>query len=215
MKKTLLTVVASIGMFSACSRQPEQPQQSPAKASSQAQAPEVYKVRFATTKGDFVVEVHRNWSPNGADRFHELVKAGFYDDTAFFRAIDSFMVQFGISGLPALNQKWRDANIPDDPPAGKSNLRGNITFAMSGPNSRTTQVFVNYVNNANLDSMGFTPFGSVVEGMEVLDSVYKDYGEGAPSGNGPDQGKIQMEGNVYLMKQFPKLDYIKTARIAQ
>lgn len=177
-------------------------------------APATYRVRFETTKGPFVVEVNRDWSPLGADRFYNLVKAGFYDDTAFFRAIEGFMVQFGIHGDPAVSAKWRGAQIQDDP-AKESNKRGRITFATGGPNSRTTQVFINYRDNTNLDRMGFTPFGSVVEGMDVVDSLYKGYGEGAPGGRGPAQGRIQFEGNTYLKQEFPQLDWIKSAKIVQ
>jgi peptidyl-prolyl cis-trans isomerase A (cyclophilin A) len=185
----------------------------PEKATEQA--PTVFKTKFTTTKGDFVVEVHRDWAPRGADRFYNLVKLGFFDDAAFFRAIDGFMVQFGIHGSPQVSAKWRDANIPDDPAAGQSNKRGAITFATAGPNTRTTQLFINYADNASLDGMGFTPFGQVVEGMSVVDGLYKGYGEGAPQGRGPDQGRIQSEGNAYLKQGFPQLDYIKAARLVQ
>jgi peptidyl-prolyl cis-trans isomerase A (cyclophilin A) len=123
------------------------------------------------------------------------------------------MVQFGIHGSPQVSAKWRDANIPDDPAAGQSNKRGAITFATAGPNTRTTQLFINYADNASLDGMGFTPFGQVVDGMSVVDSLYKGYGEGAPQGRGPDQGRIQSEGNAYLKQDFPQLDYIKAARL--
>ncbi len=182
-------------------------------SSANAKAPAVFKVRFATTSGDFVVEVHRNWSPQGADRFYNLVKVGFYDGVAFFRDISDFMVQFGIHGDPAVMAKWREAHIPDDPNSGHSNTRGAITFATAGPGTRTTQVFINFNNNAQLDGMGFTPFGTVVDGMEYVHSLYNGYGEGAPRGMGPDQGRLQAEGNAYLVKEFPKLDYVKTARL--
>ncbi len=185
----------------------------PEKATEQA--PAVFKTKFATTKGDFTVEVHRDWAPHGADRFYNLVKLGFFDDAEFFRAIDGFMVQFGIQGSPQVSAKWQDANIPDDPAAGQSNKRGAVTFATAGPNTRTTQLFINYGNNANLDGMGFTPFGQVLDGMNVVDSLYKGYGEGAPQGMGPSQDRIQHEGNAYLKKDFPQLDSIKTARLVQ
>jgi peptidyl-prolyl cis-trans isomerase A (cyclophilin A) len=184
-------------------------------ASAAAQAPAVFKAKFATTKGDFTVEVHRDWAPHGADRFYNLVKIGFFDDAAFFRAIAGFMVQFGIHGSPQVSAKWRDANIPDDPAAGQSNKRGAVTFATAGPNTRTTQLFINYGDNGSLDGMGFTPFGQVTEGMSVVDSLYKEYGEGAPQGRGPDQGRLQSEGNAYLKQDFPQLDYIKTARLVE
>jgi peptidyl-prolyl cis-trans isomerase A (cyclophilin A) len=175
-------------------------------------APATYKVKFDTSKGTFVVEVNRAWSPNGADRFYNLVKHGFYDDTRFFRVISGFMVQFGINGDPKVSAPWRDARIPDDKVT-QSNKRGYITFATSGPNSRTTQVFINFADNAGLDSQGFSPFGRVVSGMNVVDSLYAGYGEGAPSGRGPNQGKIQLEGNAYLTRDFGSLDYIKKATI--
>jgi len=177
-----------------------------------AQAPATYKVKFDTSKGPFVVELHRDWAPLGADRFYNLVKNGFYDNARFFRVISGFMVQFGINADPRLAAVWRDAAIADDP-VRQSNTRGMITFATRGPNTRTTQVFINYGNNARLDSGGFAPFGQVVSGMEVVDALYSGYGEGAPGGAGPAQGRIQSEGNAYLMKEFPKLDYIKTATI--
>lgn len=176
-------------------------------------APKVFKAKLVTTKGEVVVEVHRDWAPKGADRFYTLVKHGWFTDVAFFRAIEGFMVQFGISGQPELNLKWREARIGDDPPAGQTNARGMISFAMAGPNTRTTQMFVNYKDNGRLDGMGFTPFGKVVKGMEVLDALHKGYGEGAPRGAGPDQGRVQEEGNAYLKKEFPLLDYVKSASI--
>ena len=177
-------------------------------------APAVYKAKFDTSKGTFVLEVHRDWAPNGADRFYNLVKNGFYDEVRFFRVLEGFMAQFGIHGDPSISRVWRDANIKDDP-AKQSNARGTITFATAGPNTRTTQVFINYGDNAGLDGQGFSPFGKVISGMEVVDSLYDGYGEGAPRGDGPDQGRIQSLGNAYLEKQFPKLDYVKTATIVQ
>ncbi len=178
-----------------------------------ATAPDVFKARFTTTKGDFEIEVHRDWAPKGADRFYNLVKIGYFDDVAFFRDIAGFMVQFGIHGRPDVNAVWKGAVIPDDPAAGHSNARGAVTFATAGPGTRTTQLFINFGNNAGLDSQGFTPFGKVVSGMDVVDSLYSGYGEGAPQGNGPDQGRLQADGNAYLRAQYPQLDYIKTARL--
>ncbi len=158
--------------------------------------------------------MHRDWAPNGADRFYNLVKLGFFDDTRFFRAISGFMVQFGIPGDPQVAAKWREAQIPDDP-AKQSNLTGFVAFAQTGqPNSRTTQVFVDYRDNSPLDRSNFAPFGKVVEGMDSLRSVYKGYGEGAPGGSGPSQDRIQSEGNAYLDAEFPKLDRILSAHIA-
>ena len=181
-------------------------------AALKEQAPAIYKVRVDTSKGVFVVEVRRDVAPNGADRFYNLVKSGFYDNTRFFRVISGFMVQFGIHGEPATMAPWRNATIKDDP-VKTSNVRGFMTFATSGPDSRTTQVFINFGDNSALDRQGFSPFGKVVSGMEVVDKLYSDYGEGAPRGTGPDQGRVQMEGNAYLAKSYPKLDYIKKATI--
>jgi peptidyl-prolyl cis-trans isomerase A (cyclophilin A) len=181
-------------------------------ASLNEQAPPVYKAKFDTSKGSFVVEVNRDWAPNGADRFYNLVKNGYYNDARFFRVIDGFMVQFGINGDPKISAVWRDANIKDDP-VKQSNTRGMMTFATAGPNTRTTQVFINFGDNAGLDRQGFSPFGKVVSGMDVVDSLYGGYGEGAPNGKGPNQGVVQSLGNPYLEKAFSKLDYIKKATI--
>jgi len=181
-------------------------------ASLNEKAPDVYKVKFDTSQGTFEIEVHRDWAPNGADRFYNLVKNGFYNDTRFFRVIKGFMVQFGISGNPKISQVWRNANIPDDP-VDESNLRGFVTFATAGPNTRTTQVFINYGDNPSLDGQGFAPFGKVIWGLDVVQHLYSNYGEGAPRGEGPDQSRVQTEGNAYLQKNFPQLDYIKKATI--
>ena len=182
----------------------------PARATEKA--PDVFKAKFTTTKGDFVDEVHRDWAPNGADRLYNLVKIGYFEDVAFFRDVAGFMVQFGIHGRPDVSAAWRGAMIPDDPNK-QSNTRGTVCFAMAGPNTRTTQLFVTFGDSSFLDAQGFSPFGKVVQGMDVVDSLYSGYGEGAPQGQGPDQGRIQMEGNGYLRKDFPKMDYIKTARL--
>ncbi len=177
-------------------------------------APDVYKAKFDTSKGSFVVEVHRDWAPNGADRFYNLVKNGFYDTARFFRVIEGFMVQFGVNGDPNVSRVWRNANIKDDA-VKQSNKRGMVTFATAGPDTRTTQVFINFGDNAGLDGQGFSPFGKVVSGMEVVDSLYNGYGEGAPHGKGPDQGRLQQYGNAYLQESFPKLDYIEKATIEE
>ena len=176
------------------------------------EAPGDYKVKVTTTKGEFVILVHKGWAPNGADRFYNLVDIGYYSDAAFFRAIDGFMVQFGISGYPEVNGAWKTAEIDDDP-VKEGNKRGRVTFATRGANTRTTQLFINYNDNSKLDGMGFAAFGEVVEGMDVVDSLYKGYGEGAPRGRGPAQGKLQSMGNAYLKKDFPKLDYIKSMEL--
>ncbi len=171
------------------------------------QAPATYKAKFDTSKGAFVIEVHRDWSPKGADRFYNLVKNGFYDDTRFFRVVPDFMLQFGINGDPAIQRNWATANIQDDP-KGQSNKKGYVTFAKTGaPNSRSTQVFINYKDNGFLDAQGFTPFGQVISGMDVVEKITSQYGEK------PNQGMIQSEGNAYLNKDFPKLDFVKKATI--
>ena len=177
-------------------------------------APDKFQVKFDTTKGEFVVEVTREWAPNGADRFFNLVKNGFYDDCRFFRVIKDFMVQFGLNGDPKVSIAWYQARIKDDPVV-ESNKRGYITYAMAGPDTRTTQLFINFRNNSPLDKDGFSPFGKVIKGMDVVDSIYNGYGEGAPSGNGPEQGRIIQQGNNYLKASFPKLDYIKSAIIVE
>lgn len=171
-----------------------------------AQAPETYKARFDTSAGAFVVEVHRAWAPKGADRFYNLVKNGFYDGCRFFRVVPHFMVQFGINGNPAVQTHWADANISDDP-VKESNTRGTISFATRGPNTRTTQVFINFGGNGSLDRQGFAPFGRVVSGMDVVDKINAQYGEQ------PNQGQMQAKGNAYLNSAFPKLDYVKSAAI--
>jgi len=176
------------------------------------QAPAVFNAKFTTTKGDFVIEVTRAWSPRGADRFYNLVKNHFFDDAAFFRVVEGFVVQFGISARPDVARAWLNANIDDDPVT-QSNTRGMITFATSGANTRTTQLFINLADNTNLDVMGFSPFGKVTSGMDIVAALYSGYGEGAPGGRGPDQGRIQTEGKAYLQKSFPLLDTIKTAVI--
>ena len=175
-------------------------------------APEVFKAKFDTSKGAFVIEVRRAWAPNGADRFYNLVRNGFYDDVRFFRVVSGFMVQFGINGDPKLSAVWRDARIKDDA-VKQSNKRGFITFATSGPDSRTSQVFINFDDNSRLDGMGFAPFGQVVSGMNVVDALNAEYGEGAPRGRGPDQGRLQMEGNAYLAKEYSRMDFVKKATI--
>jgi peptidyl-prolyl cis-trans isomerase A (cyclophilin A) len=179
-----------------------------------ATAPDTFDVLFDTSKGEIVVEVVREWAPLGADRFYSLVRAGYYDGVRFFRNIEGFMVQFGMHGDPVVTQTWRMARINDDP-VRESNTRGTITFATAGPNSRTTQVFINHGNNAPLDAQGFAPFGRVTRGMDVLERLYAGYGEGPPRGRGPDQGLIQAEGNAYLNSRFPLLDYIERATIVE
>lgn len=180
------------------------------------QAPDLFKAKFTTSQGDFTVEVHRAWSPHGADRFYNLVHNGFYDECRFFRVLTDFMAQFGINGDPKIAAQWRPATIPDDPVV-QGNKRGFVSFAKTGqPNSRTTQVFINFKDNSSLDGMGFAAFGKVDEsGMKVVDKLYAAYGEGAPKGGGPEQGRIQNDGNAYLKQSFAKLDYVKKAVIVE
>jgi peptidyl-prolyl cis-trans isomerase A (cyclophilin A) len=174
--------------------------------------PEVYRASFETSRGSFVVEVTKSWAPEGAERLYRLLQQRFYDEARFFRVVRNFVVQFGINGSPAVEARWRDMTFADDP-VKQSNLRGTITFATSGPNTRTTQVFINLKDNAQLDQRGFAPFGKVVEGMEVVDRLYNGYGDSPPRGEGPDQNLIETQGNAYLESKFPMLDYIKRARI--
>jgi peptidyl-prolyl cis-trans isomerase A (cyclophilin A) len=177
-------------------------------------APDTFKANFDTSKGSFTITVNRGWAPIGADRFYNLVKNGFYDDVKFYRVLDGFMAQVGIHGNPTIAKAWVSARLQDDP-VKQSNKRGFVTFATGGPNTRTTQIFINFRDNVGLDKQGFAPFGEVTSGMNVVDRLYSGYGEGAPSGKGPDQQRVQGEGNTYLSKDFPRLDFIKAATIAQ
>lgn len=172
--------------------------------------PAAYRVKLATTKGDIVIEIKREWSPLGADHFHELVTAGFYNGVRFHRVMKTFVAQFGINGDPKIGQLYAMMRIGDDPMVLK-NKRGTITYAKLGANSRTTEVFINLRDNPVLDTTGFPPFGKVVEGMDVADKLTYLYGELAPRGNGPDAAKIYREGNVYLKKDFPRLDTVEKA----
>jgi peptidyl-prolyl cis-trans isomerase A (cyclophilin A) len=177
-------------------------------------APDDFTITFSTTKGEFKAAVHRSWSPNGADRLYEMVQDGFFTDIAFFRVIDGFVAQFGIHGDPAVAAEWRARQIPDDEVVA-SNTAGTISFAMAGPGTRTTQLFLNLVDNSRLDSMGFSPVAEVTEGMDVVNAIHAGYGEGAPRGRGPDQGRIQAQGNEYLKAEFPELDYVESASISE
>ncbi len=182
-------------------------------ATATLEAPAEYTAKLETTKGEILIDVKREWAPQGADRFYNLIKAGYFEDVAFFRVIDGFMAQVGIHGDPSVSKAWKDANITDDP-VKASNTRGTVSFATAGPNTRTTQFFINFGDNARLDDMGFSPFGKVRD-MKAVDALYSGYGEGAPSGNGPSQGQIESEGNAYLKRDFPKLDYIERASIVE
>lgn len=184
----------------------------PNKTAIATPAPDSFKVAVETSKGNFTIMARRSWAPLGVDRFYHLVQLGYFDEARFFRVLHGFMAQFGLSGDPKVNAAWEPLNLEDDP-VKQSNKRGTVSFATGGPNTRTTQLFINYVDNANLDGMGFAPIGEVIDGMAVVDSLYGEYGEGPPSGGGPDQGRIAAEGNAYLTQSFPKLDFIRKARI--
>ena len=175
-------------------------------ATLKAKAPAVFKATFTTTAGDFVVEVHRDWAPLGADRFYNLVRNGFFTNASFFRVVPGFVVQFGLSANPAVNNVWDHATIQDDPVI-QSNKRGNLVFATAGPNTRTTQLFINFADNTRLDGMGFAPFGSVIDGMDVVDKIYSGYRES------PRQDLITSQGDAYIKANFPKIDKIKLAKI--
>jgi peptidyl-prolyl cis-trans isomerase A (cyclophilin A) len=172
--------------------------------------PELYRVKFETTKGDFTIEVHRDWAPRGSDHFFELVQAKFYDGVRFHRVVRRFVCQFGINGNPKVQQLWGSARIPDDPVKQK-NVKGTLSYAKLGPNSRTTQVFINLADNAMLDTTGFAPFAKVIEGMDVVEKLYFAYGEVVPRGSGPDPTQIELQGNVYIERLYPRLDAIRKA----
>ncbi len=183
-------------------------------ATLRVKSPAEYDVKFVTTAGEFTVHVTRAWAPNGADRFYNLVRHHFYDGAAFFRVLPGFMAQFGLSAYPEVSKVWENATIKDDPIV-QSNHRGFVSFATAGPNTRTTQVFVNYGNNEALDKSGFSAFAVVSDGMEVVDKLYNGYGEGAPDGHGPDQGLVGSRGHLYLEKSFPKLDTVRSATLVR
>jgi len=211
MKPTIISIVAVIGTFAmVAAGQTGGNTVLKNPAALKEKAPETFKADFELNNAKhFVIEVHRAWSPNGADRFYNMVKNGFFDGCRFFRVVPDFMVQFGINGDPAVSAPWRNAQIPDDP-VKESNKRGYVTFAKSSaPNSRTTQIFINFKDNTFLDSQGFSPFGQVISGMEVVDGIYSGDREN------PDQTQVQTQGNAYLNKSFPKLDYVKKATIAK
>ena len=182
-------------------------------ASLSASAPELFQARFTTTQGDFIIEVHRHWAPKGADRFYNLVRGGFYDQARFHRVVEKY-VQWGLPPDPTVAAAWRNTGIADEP-VRQSNLRGFVAFAAAGPDTRTTQVFINRIDNPNLDRLGFAPFGQVAAGFDVLAKLHAGYGEGPPRGTGPNQAKIREEGETYLARDFPKLDRILTARIVR
>lgn len=175
--------------------------------------PSVFRVRVETTQGAFVVEVRRTWAPRGADRFYHLARAGYFDDSRFFRVRAGFIAQFGIPGDPAVATRWRAAAIPDDP-VRRSNVRGTVSYAMTGPGTRTTQLFINLADNARLDAEGFAPLGVVIAGMDVVDRLYAGYGEAAGGGmRGGRQAPLFAGGNAYLDRTYPRLDRLRCARV--
>jgi cyclophilin family peptidyl-prolyl cis-trans isomerase len=194
-----------------CSTPKETPKKEPPAAKAVA-VPEVFKVNLDTSKGLIVIEVHRAWSPHGSDQFHTLVDTGFYDDNRFFRVARNFVVQFGINGDPRVNRLWASSRLPDDP-VKQSNTRGAVTYAANGPNTRTTQLFINLKDNKSLDKQGFAPIGMVVSGMDVVERFYGSYGDMAPLGPGPDPTLIETQGNDYLAEKFSRLDFIRKATL--
>jgi len=218
--RPIVTTLICLALLLTCSAFAEEP--TPTKPNpalldpslATEKAPDVYRVKMETTAGDLIIEVHREWAPLGADRFYNLVKIGYFSDVAFFRVLAGFMAQAGFHGNPAVSQVWLNARIKDDPVKQK-NYPGTVTFATGGPNTRTAQFFINYGDNSYLDDSGFAPFGKVVEGFESVESLYSDYGEGAPNGKGPAQGKVYRLGNDYLKAEFPELDYITKASIIE
>lgn len=216
-RNTALLLLIASAALSACGKEPPPPAEEPVEEpaidpiydveNANEQAPEEYKVLMETSGGNVVIAIHRAWAPIGADRFYNLVKVGFYNDTRIYRVVPDFMAQWGFNGEPRVSAVWRNYPIADDP-VKHSNDRGTITFATSGPNARTNQVFINFVNNYFLDESGFAPFGEVIEGMSVVDKFYAGYGDGPPSGKGPDQQQIFAQGNAYLDASFPELTKI-------
>ena len=216
-------LVLSCGALAGCNHETEDgpssggPQREmlyqPDHPSWQTHAPDSFEVQFETNKGSFVVRAHRDWAPIGTDRFYHLVRHGFYDDQRFFRVRAGFIVQFGISGDPSVMAHWRDRAMPDDPVVA-SNTIGTIAYAMTGPNTRTTQVYINWADNNRLDAQGFAPFANVVSGMGVVDLINAEYNETAGGGmRGGRQGPVMAEGNAYLDREFPRLDRIEHAVI--
>jgi len=183
------------------------------RASNYAEtAPARFRVRLETSGGDVVIDVRRSWAPLGADRFYSLVRGGYYDDTRVYRVVDGFMAQFGLNGNPYVNQVWKSEFLVDDPVV-ETNARGRVAFAKGGRHTRTTEVFISYKDNAPLDGEGFAPFGEVVDGMDVVDAFYADYGDGPPRGTGPYQAMAAARGNEYLDDEFPELTRIVRATV--
>jgi len=204
-----IIVVASI---EACRRSSEGALLAPNTAALAQHAPDSFRVEFTTSKGKFVVKAFRAWAPNGVDRFYYLARNHFYDGERFFRAMPNFVVQFGLHGDPRVNDVWEDMRIPDDS-VKQSNQKGFVTYAMGGPNTRTTQIFINLNDNKRLDPLGFAPIGRVIEGMDVVEILYTGYGDGPPRGKGPEQEKIRKQGDAYLKPGFPLLDYVTRTKL--
>jgi peptidyl-prolyl cis-trans isomerase A (cyclophilin A) len=211
MRRSLLP--AALLALAACQR-PLPPVTAAKPAAIDARAPELYVVRWYTTKGPIDMMVHRAWAPRGADRLYGLVRYGYYDGARFFRAVPNFVVQFGIAADSATTATMRERKLADDS-VRMENVRGTLTFATAGPNTRTTQLFINLRDNRRLDSLGFAPLGRVIDGMRVVDSLYLGYGEGPPRGRGPSQDRITNEGEAYLAREFPLLDKIDSARVVR
>jgi peptidyl-prolyl cis-trans isomerase A (cyclophilin A) len=215
-----LGATIALALLGACD--PPPPQQAsvdggcPEAIPISATVPEQFRVCLETSKGPVVIQLHRDWAPIGVDRFHELVRNDFFNEARFFRVLPGFVAQFGMPADPQVAQAWADRNLQDDP-VKQSNRRGTLTYASMAPtpNTRSTQLFINLADNANLDGMGFAPIGEVVEGMAAIDSLYSSYGEGPPYGPGPDQGRLMTEGNSYLQRHFPNLDYIQSVTIVR
>ena len=204
-----------VTLLAGCSSGGNKTEKALVETKTEVKVPEKFNVEFDTTKGPITIEVMREWAPRGADRFHELVRTGFYDGSRFYRVRPKFIVQFGISKEPKRNELWRQLKIADDP-VKQSNKRGYLSYAMQGPGSRTTQVFINLANNTSLDTKGFAPFARIVKGMEVVDKLYGGYGEvQSLGGPGPDAIKMETQGDDYIARSYPRLDAIKTARIVE
>jgi peptidyl-prolyl cis-trans isomerase A (cyclophilin A) len=212
--------VVMVAVTAACSgggdaaNQTDQPVRSPLLRTSDytETAPERFRATFTTSEGDVVIEVHREWAPLGADRFYNLAKGGFYDDTRIYRVLENFMAQWGLNGDPYVNREWKSEFLVDDPVV-MSNTRGRVAFAKGGRHTRTTEVFISYKDNSALDEEGFTPFGEVVEGMDVVDTFYSAYGDGPPRGEGPYQAMAAARGNEYFDEEFPELSRIVSVTV--
>ena len=212
MTRAFLAGAACLFLAACSSSTPSKTEEAKTAPPPTEQAPPKFNVKLATSKGDVVIEVTREWAPKGVDHFYTLVKTGFYDGARFFRVRPGFVVQFGIAADPKTNRIWSDMSIPDDP-VKASNTKGTVTFATAGPNTRTTQIFINLADNKRLDADGFAPFGKVVSGMDAVDNFFSGYGEMSPRGPGPDPQQIEAQGNPYLENHFPKLDSIQKATV--